>query len=143
MEALRLSEQFSEKGRDRDAWEHNPDLFYPRGKRKLYSYMAKKRGMDNFNRHSHGKSRLKFEIRSYQETIGNPAMQMSEDNQQLLWFKNVQTSKHQKRAKASETSLRLVSEKHRQTIEENKIVILRTKMHQVRNKEEMEYLEKF
>nr|XP_016509673.1 PREDICTED: protein SUPPRESSOR OF GENE SILENCING 3-like isoform X1 [Nicotiana tabacum] len=142
MEAVLLSEQFSEKGSDRDAWEHNPVLFYPGGKRKLYGYMAEKRDMDNFNRHSHGKSRLKFEMRSYKETVSNPAMQMSEDNQQLIWFKN-QASKHQKRAKATEESLRLVSEKHRQTVEENKIVRLRTKMHHERNKEEMEYLEQF
>ncbi|XP_075090135.1 protein SUPPRESSOR OF GENE SILENCING 3-like [Nicotiana tabacum] len=142
MEALRLSEQFSAKGRDRDAWEHNPDLFYPGGKRKLYGYMTEKRDMDNFNRHSRGKSRLKFEIRSYQETVGNPAMQMSEDNQQLIWYKN-KAAKHQKRAKASEESLKLVSEKLRQLVEENKIVRLRTKMHHEGNKEEMEYVEKF
>ncbi|XP_019257312.1 PREDICTED: protein SUPPRESSOR OF GENE SILENCING 3-like isoform X3 [Nicotiana attenuata] len=142
MEAVLLSEQFSGKGSDRDAWEHNPDRFYPGGKRKLYGYMAEKRDMDNFNRHSHGKSSLKFEIRSLKETVWNPAMQMSEDNQELIWFKN-QAAKHQKRAKATEESLRLVSEKHRQTIEENKIVRLRTKMHHERNKEEMEYLEQF
>ncbi|XP_070038194.1 protein SUPPRESSOR OF GENE SILENCING 3-like [Nicotiana tomentosiformis] len=104
--------------------------------------MTEKRDMDNFNRHSRGKSRLKFEIRSYQETVGNPAMQMSEDNQQLIWYKN-KAAKHQKWAKASEESLKLVSEKLRQTIEENKIVRLRTKMHHEGNKEEMEYLEKF
>lgn len=142
IEADRLSEHFSENGRDRDAWERCPVRFYPGGKRLLYGYMADKRDIDNFNQHSTGKSRLKFEMRSYREAVWNPAKQMREDNQQLIWFKN-KAAKHQMQAKALEESLSLVSEKHRQTLEENKIVRLKTKMHHEHIKEEMEYQEQF
>ncbi|KAK4376529.1 hypothetical protein RND71_002825 [Anisodus tanguticus] len=137
-----LSEQFSEKGRDRDAWECNPVRFIPGGTRKLYGYMAKKRDMDNFNQHSHGKSRLKFEMKSFNENLRDAAMHMSEDNQQLVWFKKL-AAKNQKKSKALEEILSLVNEKHRQTVEENKIIRLKTKMHYEQNKEEMEYQEQF
>ncbi|KAH0682831.1 hypothetical protein KY290_021418 [Solanum tuberosum] len=142
IEADRLSEHFSENGRNRDAWERRSARFYPGGKRLLYGYMADKKDIDNFNQHSAGKSKLKFEMRSYKEAVWNPAKQMREDNQQLIWFKN-KAAKHQMQAKALEESLSLVSEKHRQTLEENKIVRLKTKMHHEQIKEEMEFQEQF
>ncbi|TMW97004.1 hypothetical protein EJD97_006393 [Solanum chilense] len=142
IEADRLSEHFSENGRNRDAWERRSARFYPGGNRLLYGYMADKKDIDNFNQHSAGKSKLKFEMRSYKEAVWNPAKQMREDNQQLIWFKN-KAAKHQMHAKALEESLSLVSEKHRQTLEENKIVRLKTKMHHEQIKEEMEFQEQF
>ncbi|XP_059308353.1 protein SUPPRESSOR OF GENE SILENCING 3 [Lycium ferocissimum] len=142
IEAERLSEHFSEIGRDRDAWDRCSVPFYRGGNRLLYGYMADKRDIDSFNQHSAGKSKLKFEMRSYKETVWNPAKQMREDNQQLIWFKN-KAAKHQMQAKALEESLSLVSEKHRQTLEENKIVRLKTKMHHEQIKEEMEFQEQF
>ncbi|PHT36532.1 hypothetical protein CQW23_24232 [Capsicum baccatum] len=142
IEAERLSEHFSEMGRDRDAWERHPVRFCPGAKRLLYGYMADKRDIDYFNQHSTGKSRLKFELRSYKETVWNPAKQMREDNQQLIWFKN-KAAKHRMQAKALEDSLSLVSAKHRQTLEENKTVRLKTKMHHEQTKEEMESQEQF
>ncbi|XP_047254596.1 protein SUPPRESSOR OF GENE SILENCING 3-like [Capsicum annuum] len=142
IEAERLSEHFSEMGRDRDAWERHPVRFCPGAKRLLYGYMADKRDIDYFNQHSTGKSRLKFELRSYKETVWNPAKQMREDNQQLIWFKN-KAAKHRMQAKALEDSLSLVSAKHRQTLEENTIVRLKTKMHHEQTKEEMESQEQF
>ncbi|MCE0481792.1 protein suppressor of gene silencing [Datura stramonium] len=142
METLHLSKKFSEKGRDRDSWEHNPIHFYPGGIRKLYGYLAEKRDMENINKHSHGKSRLKFEMKLYAETTGNPSVQMSEDNQQLVYFKK-QACKSLKKAKALEDTLTLVSEKHRQTVEENNIVRLKTMTHYEENKEDMVYQEQF
>ncbi|PHT36546.1 hypothetical protein CQW23_24246 [Capsicum baccatum] len=53
-----------------------------------YGYMANKRDIDNCNQHSTGKSRLKFELRSYKGTYWNSAKQMRDDNQQLIWLKN-------------------------------------------------------
>ncbi|KAF3669687.1 hypothetical protein FXO37_08903 [Capsicum annuum] len=85
IEAERLSEHFSEMGRDRDAWECHPVRFCPVGKLLLYGYMADKRDIDNFNQHS-------------------TAKQMRDDNQQLIWFKN--------KAKALEECLSLGSAKH-------------------------------
>ncbi|PQM33976.1 protein suppressor of gene silencing 3-like [Prunus yedoensis var. nudiflora] len=92
--------------------------------------MAVKEDLDIFNQHSQGKSKLKFEMRSYQ------------DNQQLNWFKN-RVAKEQRHAKALEESLGIVSEKLRKTTEENCIVRHRTKMQHEENKEEMYLQEQF
>lgn len=51
-EAERLSKHFELEGTDRDAWDHRRVLFHPGGKRQLYGYMATKRDMDYFDRHS-------------------------------------------------------------------------------------------
>lgn len=62
--------------------------------------------------------------------------QMSEDNQQLLWFKN-KVAKEQKHSKGLEESLDIVSQKLRRTLEENRIVTQRNKTHHEQNKEEV------
>ncbi|KAK4715828.1 hypothetical protein R3W88_014166 [Solanum pinnatisectum] len=142
IQAQVLCEQFSVKGRDKDAWERNPVRFSPGGIRKLYGYMAEVKDMANFNQHSHGKARLKFEMKSYNETVRDPVMQMSEDNQQLVWFKT-EAAKNKKKYKALEETLPLVSEKHRQTVEENKIIRMKMKMQCEQNKEEMESQQNF
>ncbi|XP_076946380.1 protein SUPPRESSOR OF GENE SILENCING 3 homolog, partial [Bidens hawaiensis] len=76
-EAERLSKHFEDEGANRDTWDRRPILFYPGGKRKLYGYMATKSDMDLFNKHSHGKSKLKFEMVSYQEKVVNQLKQMN------------------------------------------------------------------
>ncbi|KAM1696525.1 hypothetical protein FF1_030675 [Malus domestica] len=142
LEAERLHKHFTEQGTDRDAWDRRRVLFHPGGKRQLYGYMAMKEDMDSFNQHSQGKSKLKFEMRSYQEMVVNQIRQMSEDNQQLMWFKN-KVAKEQRHAKALEESLGIVSEKLRKTTEENRIVRQRTKLQHQENKEEMYLQEQF
>ncbi|PHT36535.1 hypothetical protein CQW23_24235 [Capsicum baccatum] len=114
IEAEHLSEHFSEMGRDRDAWEYHLVRFCPMGKLLLYGYMADKRDIDNFNQHSTGKSRLKFEIRSYKGTVWNSAKWMRDDNQQLIWFKN--------KAKALEECLSLDKEME-EFMEEREILV--------------------
>ncbi|XP_022863317.1 protein SUPPRESSOR OF GENE SILENCING 3-like [Olea europaea var. sylvestris] len=81
-------------------------------------------------------------MRSYQEMVVNQMKQMSEDNQQLTWFKN-KVAKEQRNNKALQESFGLISEKLRKTMEENRIVRLRTKMHHEQHKEEMDYQEQF
>ncbi|CAB4278631.1 unnamed protein product [Prunus armeniaca] len=142
LEAERLHKHFTEQGTDRDAWDRRRVLFHSGGKRQLYGYMAVKEDLDIFNQHSQGKSKLKFEMRSYQEMVVNQIRQMSEDNQQLNWFKN-KVAKEQRHAKALEESLGIVSEKLRKTTEENRIVRQRTKMQHEENKEEMYLQEQF
>ncbi|PSS30844.1 suppressor of gene silencing like protein [Actinidia chinensis var. chinensis] len=144
LEAERLHNHFREQGTDRDAWDQRPVLFYPGGKRQLYGYMAEKRDLDIFNQHCHGKSnsRLKFELRSYQEMVVDQMKQMNEDNQQLIWFKD-RVAKEQRHSKALEQSFGLVSEKLRKTLEESRIVRQRSKMHHDQNKEEMDFQEQF
>ncbi|XP_058210087.1 protein SUPPRESSOR OF GENE SILENCING 3-like [Rhododendron vialii] len=144
LEAERLHNHFQEQGTDRDAWDRRPVLFYPGGKRQLYGYMAEKQDLDLFNKHCHGNkaARLKFETRSYQEMVVNQMRQMSEDNQQLIWFKD-KVAKEQRRSKALVESFEVVSEKLRKTVEENRIVRQRSKMHHEQNKEEMDFQEQF
>ncbi|KAL3614776.1 Protein SUPPRESSOR OF GENE SILENCING [Castilleja foliolosa] len=140
VEAERLNKHFENSGRDRLAWERNNRvLFYAGGKRQLYGYMAAKHDMDNFNYHSLGKSKLKYEMRSYQEMVVD---QMSEDNQHLTWLKH-KIAKEQKNKKALQETLGLMSKKLRQTTNENRVVKLKTKKHHEQNKEEMYSQEQF
>ncbi|XP_056163836.1 protein SUPPRESSOR OF GENE SILENCING 3-like isoform X2 [Syzygium oleosum] len=141
-EAERLHKHFADQGTSRNAWDRRGALFHPGGKRQLYGYMAMKEDVYIFNRHSQGKSKLKFEMRSFKEMVVNQVNQMTEDNQLLIWLKNrvVQERMH---SKALEKSFDIVSEKLRKTMEENRIVRHRTKMQHEQNKEEMDYQEQF
>ncbi|KAF5469669.1 hypothetical protein F2P56_013724 [Juglans regia] len=144
LEAERLHKHFAEQGTDRDAWEHRRTrvLFYQGGKRQLYGYMAVKEDLDTFNYHSQGKSKLKYEIRSYQEMVVNQIRQMSEDNQQLIYLKN-KVVKEKSYSKAIEECLGITSERLRKTQEEMRIVKHRTKLQHEENKEEMYLQEQF
>eukprot|EP00262_Sarcandra_glabra_P002058 TRINITY_DN12315_c0_g1_i1.p1 TRINITY_DN12315_c0_g1~~TRINITY_DN12315_c0_g1_i1.p1 ORF type:complete len:648 (+),score=151.23 TRINITY_DN12315_c0_g1_i1:162-2105(+) len=142
LEAERLHKHFAEQGTDRDAWDRRRVLYRAGGKRQLYGYLATKDDMTSFNFHSQGKSKLKFEMRSYQEMVVGPMKQMSEDNQQLIWLKN-RVAKEQQQSKALKQTVGVMSEKLRKTVEENRIVRLRTKIQHEENKEEMDYQEKF
>ncbi|RZC49838.1 hypothetical protein C5167_018262 [Papaver somniferum] len=142
VEAERLHNHFVKEGRDRDAWDHRRILFYAGGARKLYGFIANKEDMDNFNLHSPGKSKLKFEMRSYEEMVVTPMKQMSEENQQLLWYKN-RLDKNQRHTKGLEESLGIMSERLRKTTKENVIVRERTKLQHEQNKEEMDQQEQF
>jgi glutaredoxin 2 len=62
--------------------------------------------------------------------------QMSEDNQQLLYFKN-KAVKEKKHSKAMEESFDIVTEKLRKTMEEDRIVRGRAKMQHEEIKEEV------
>ncbi|GAB4835481.1 Protein SUPPRESSOR OF GENE SILENCING [Ancistrocladus abbreviatus] len=142
MGAERLHKHFLEQGTGRENWDHKRALYYAGGKRQLYGFLAIKEDLDVFNQHCQGKSRLKFEMRSYQEMVVSQMKQMSEDNQQLTWYKS-KVAKEQRHSKALEESLHVVSEKLRRTSEQNRIVRQRTKMQTEQNKEEMLFLEQF
>ncbi|KAM0940209.1 hypothetical protein DsansV1_C19g0161471 [Dioscorea sansibarensis] len=142
MEAERLHKHFAEQGTDRDAWERRRVLFYPGGKRLLYGYLALKEDMEVFNQHCHGKTRLKYEMRSYQEVVVSQMKQMSEENQQLVYFRNKDVE-HKQYSKALEELNGMLSQKLRAAMNENGIVRLRTKIQFEENKEEMDYQESF
>ncbi|KAM7255592.1 hypothetical protein ACFE04_008490 [Oxalis oulophora] len=142
LEAERLHKHFEKQGTDRDAWDRRRNYFAPGGIRQLFGYMANKEDLEIFNQHSHGKMRLKYDMRSYQEMVVKQIRKMSEDNQQLMYFKNA-VDKEKKHAQALEKSYELVSEKLRKTMEENRIVRQRTKLQHEQTKEEMDYQENF
>jgi len=68
-----------------------------------------------------GKTRLKYEMRSYNEMVVIPMKQMSEDNQQLNYLKN-KVVKTEQRSKAVEETLGVVTQRLRETMEENQFV---------------------
>lgn len=145
LEAERLDKHFAEQGTNREAWFSNRrryNLFLPGGNRQLFGYMATKEDLEAFNRHCQGKTRLKYELRSYQEMVVHQIRQMNEDNQQLLYLKNKMV-KEKKHSKALEESFGIVTEKLRKTMEENRIVRRRTKMQHEEIKEEMYEQEQF
>ncbi|KDP24215.1 hypothetical protein JCGZ_25872 [Jatropha curcas] len=142
LEAERLDKHFAEQGTDRIAWDRRRVLFHPGGKRQLYGYMATKEDLDFFNQHSQGRSKLKYDLRSYREMVVRQINQMSEDNQQLIWLKS-KVVKEQMRTKTLEESLEIVSDKLRKTTEENRIVRQRTQMHHEQSQEELDYQEQF
>ncbi|KAK9078488.1 hypothetical protein SSX86_002545 [Deinandra increscens subsp. villosa] len=141
-EAERLSKHFESEGTDRVAWESHPILFYPGGKRRLYGFMATKEDMKIFNKHSRGKSKLRFELVSYHEKVVDQLKQMNEENQQLHWYKNKDV-KHQMHAKALEESIGLVSEKLRKKEVEDRIKKERTQQHCEQLEEELDLQEQF
>ncbi|KAI6691723.1 hypothetical protein NL676_019433 [Syzygium grande] len=120
-EAERLHKHFADQGTDRNAWDRRGALFYPGGK---------------------PKSKLKFEMRSYKETVVNQINQMTEDNQQLIWLKN-KVVKERKHSRELEKSLGIVNERLGRTMEENRIVKQRTKIFYEQNREETDYQEQF
>ncbi|XP_074307861.1 protein SUPPRESSOR OF GENE SILENCING 3-like [Silene latifolia] len=143
LEAERLHKLFLGQGTGRSAWESKRKvLFYPGGKRQLYGFLARKDDLEEFNRHCPGKTRLKYDMRSYKEKVLTHMKQMSEDNQQLTWYKS-KAAKEQGRNKVLTESLNVVSEKLRKTTEENRIVRQRTTMQHEQNKEEMDFQEQF
>ncbi|KAJ7968096.1 suppressor of gene silencing protein [Quillaja saponaria] len=142
LEALRLHKHFKEQGRDRDAWDHHRAPFCPGGKRQLYGYLALKEDLDIFNRHCQGKSKVKFEMRSYQENVDSKIKHINDNSQQLKQLK-AKFAKEQKNSQILQESLCKVSEKLRQTMEENCLVKQRTKVQYEQNKEEMDAQEKF
>ncbi|CAN6458689.1 unnamed protein product [Victoria cruziana] len=84
LEAERLHKHFSKERRGRAEWESPHARMFSMGKRVLYGYLASKEDMDFFNKHSKGKQKQKFEIKSYHEMVVEPLKKMGEDNDELL-----------------------------------------------------------
>lgn len=141
LEAERLHKQFLSEGRDRNSWEWPPVSFYPEGRRQLYGFLASKEDVIIFNRHSHGKACLKYDMRSYQEMVAGPLKKMNEDSQILILYKN-KFIKLEQCIKAIEKTLGIARQNLLDIFEEIQIVRLRTKFQQEENKEEMDYQER-
>ncbi|KAI4330080.1 hypothetical protein MLD38_028388 [Melastoma candidum] len=142
LEAERLHKHFIEQGTDRYAWEHRHVLFHPGGKRQLYGFLPGEEDLEIFNKHSPGKTKLKYEIRSFHEMVVTEIRRMTEDNQQLVYLKD-KVVKEQRHAKKLEESFGFVSEKLRKTMKENQIVRQRTQMQHEQNKEALDFQEQF
>jgi len=140
LEAERLQKQFFKEGRGKDDWERRRILFQPGGKRVLYGYLATKEEMEIFNRHSKGKARLKYDMKSYHKMVVEPMKQMDEDNQKLTWFKT-KVAKQQEHSRTLEETVSIVASKLRMKDAEIKIIRQRATEQHEESKKEMDYLE--
>lgn len=68
--------------------------------------------------------------------VVSPMKKMSEDNLKLIWLEN-KIVKQEQRSKVLEKSFGAVSQKLRYTMEESRLVMLRTKIQCEENKEEV------
>ncbi|KAG8051258.1 hypothetical protein GUJ93_ZPchr0009g1195 [Zizania palustris] len=81
-------------------------------------------------------------MRSYNEMVVTQMKQMSEDNQQLNYLKN-KVVKTEQRSKAVEETLGVITQKLRETMEENIIVRNKAKEKHLEYEKEMKFQEKF
>eukprot|EP01018_Ginkgo_biloba_P035339 Gb_06157 [translate_table: standard] len=140
LEAERLHRHFLKEGRGKDDWERRRVLFHPGGKRVLYGYLATKEEMEIFNRHSKGKSKLRYDMRSYQSMVVEPMRQMDEDNQNLIGLKT-KVAKVQEHSKTLEETVSIVARKLRMREDEIKIIRQRATEQHEECKKEMDCLE--
>ncbi|KAF2319737.1 hypothetical protein GH714_018439 [Hevea brasiliensis] len=118
LEAARLHKHFKDQGRDRNAWDSNRVSCCSGGKRQLYGYMALKKDLDIFNLHSQGRSKLKYEMRSYQEMVERQIKQINENSQQIVKFKD-KIAQEQKHSKVLAESVSRLSKELRKSIEKS------------------------
>ncbi|KAH9299221.1 hypothetical protein KI387_030903, partial [Taxus chinensis] len=140
MEAERLHKNFLKEGRGKEDWERRRVLFHPGGQRILYGYLATKEEMEIFNKHSKGKARLRYDMRSHHQMVVESMEQMNEDNQKLTFYKS-KVAKEQEHSKTLEETVGKVSSQLRLKETEVKIIRQRATVQHEESKKEMDYLE--
>ena len=83
-----------------------------------------------------GKSKLKFEMRSYQGTVESKIKHINDDSRLLGYFKD-KIAKEQLKSKVLEESLSRMTGKLRITMEENRVMRERVKEHHQESTEEV------
>ncbi|TYJ34183.1 hypothetical protein E1A91_A05G151600v1 [Gossypium mustelinum] len=142
LEAERLHQNFLDQRLDRSAWNSCTNEVLPGGERQLYGFMAVKEDLDCFNQHCQGKSKLKYELKSYQEAVLNEIKKMRKDSQQLILLED-KLEEEKKRAKTLERSVNDLSRKLQQRMNDICIFERRVKSLHEDNKEEVESQEIF
>lgn len=140
--AERLVKNFTDARKGRQHWDQpSKSIFHPGGDRILYGYMATAEDLDIFNRHSSGKSKLKWDQKKYHEAVAQPMRQMDEDNQQLHYYKN-KVQKQKEHSKILEKSMSMFTRKLELREVEISVIRQRAKDQHEENQREMDELEK-
>ncbi|GMI91705.1 hypothetical protein HRI_002839800 [Hibiscus trionum] len=142
LEAERLHKNFLEQRLGRSAWNSCTNEVLPSGERQLYGFMAVKEDIDVFNQHCQGKSKIKHQLKSYQEAVLNEIKKMREDSKQIIWFKD-RLEEERKQAEAFERSVNNLSRNLQQKMEDIHVFEKRVKSLHEDNKEELEAQESF
>ncbi|KAE8700738.1 SGS3 [Hibiscus syriacus] len=142
LEAERLHKNFLEQRLGRSAWNSCTNEVLPSGERQLYGYMALKEDLDVFNQHFQGKSKIKFELKSYQEAVLNEIKEMKENSQHVILLKD-RLEEETKRAEVFERSVNNLSRNLQQKMEDIRIFEKRVKSMHEENEEEIESQESF
>lgn len=141
-QAERLTKAFRDDGKGREQWDRlSKIIFHPGGDRILYGYMATAEDMEIFNRHSSGKSKLKWELKRYNEAVAEPLSQMDKDNQQLHYYK-FKVQKQKEHSKVLEKSMSMFARKLELREEEIAVIRQRARDQHEENQREMDDLER-
>ncbi|MCO5610863.1 hypothetical protein L7F22_065105 [Adiantum nelumboides] len=140
--AERLARAFREDGKGREQWDRpSKIIFHPGGDRILYGYMATAEDMDIFNKHSSGKSKLKWDLKRYNEAVAEPLTQMDKDNQQLHYLRS-KVQKQKEHSKILEKSMSMFTRKLQLREEEISVLRQRATDQYEENQREMDDLER-
>ncbi|KAH8963633.1 hypothetical protein BDL97_04G023200 [Sphagnum fallax] len=142
-DAEHLDKHFKDSRRGRDDWNRPSKLlFHPGGNRILYGYLAVREDLETFNRHSRGKTVVKYEMKSLREAVLEPMQRIGEQTQHMQQLQN-KVEKEQEVSKVLKETVSMVSKNLSLREQELQILRRRAEEQHARNKQEQAEMEEF